>query len=125
MATLLKYKKGLKRPTLAWNEFAIRYTHLVAASASTPGQAQRVASNDMYTCCNVSNTCTLWHFGSLHRAGPGVPNAHHKVNGVYISGGWTAQRLAATRRGDCRKTAVDCRKTALDCRKTAVDSSGL
>ena len=24
MATLLKYKKGLKRPTLAWNEFAIR-----------------------------------------------------------------------------------------------------
>ena len=22
MATLLKYKKGLKRPTLAWNEFA-------------------------------------------------------------------------------------------------------
>ena len=25
MATLLKYKKGLKRPTLAWNEFAIRY----------------------------------------------------------------------------------------------------
>ena len=32
-----------------------------------------------------------------------------------------AQKLAATRRGDCRKTAVDCRKTAVDCRKTAVD----
>ena len=28
MATLLKYKKGLKRPTLAWNEFAIRYSHV-------------------------------------------------------------------------------------------------
>ena len=28
MATLLKYKKGLKRPTLAWNEFAIRYTRI-------------------------------------------------------------------------------------------------
>ena len=39
MATLLKYKKGLKRPTLAWNEFAIRYTDrlvglVVKASAS-------------------------------------------------------------------------------------------
>ena len=29
MATLLKYKKGLKRPTLAWNEFAIRYSTAV------------------------------------------------------------------------------------------------
>ena len=28
MATLLKYKKGLKRPTLAWNEFAIRYSDI-------------------------------------------------------------------------------------------------
>ena len=27
MATLLKYKKGLKRPTLAWNEFTIRYNN--------------------------------------------------------------------------------------------------
>ena len=28
MATLLKYKKGLKRPTLAWNEMSfVTHTH--------------------------------------------------------------------------------------------------
>ena len=32
MATLLKYKKGLKRPTLAWNEFAIRYNYIYSVS---------------------------------------------------------------------------------------------
>ena len=45
MATLLKYKKGLKRPTLAWNEMSF----VTAMSAML-----KITVNFYYAKCEVS-----------------------------------------------------------------------